>query len=331
MLIVCQLLYAYMACYFIRIMVAMVPDFPNFIPLSLDLKEEYNRAISTLPPYSDISFVTLQTWWSLTNKTSIALLNANLVISYHLILDPVHSGLGLIGTTDIETSVNTLFAYLEGRKEEVKLVNVPEFVIDKMTHKEKYVIKEETDFNEYLLDSAGLANLEGSQYQTLRKKIKRFKNSVNGKDIELRNLDLSLLEVQEQLLESIAAWEKAKNTGNDPDNLEHLAIKTIMEKSKALDIQSLALYINKQLHGILIYHQPPGHGYYILHHLKVNYDNPYVSDYMHHAIAKKASESNVHTLNVEMDLGIENLRQHKLTLRPKGYFKKFTVLPADNT
>ena len=201
----------------------------------------------------------------------------------------------------------------------VQLVHVPEFVVDKIKNQDEFDINEEPDYNEYLLDSDALAKLEGSEYQTLRKKIRRFIKSVGDRHLEIKELDLSLTEIQDQLFKSMAEWEQKNAPNNDPEHTERLALKKALGNASVLDIKSLALYIDQELHGLLIYHQPSSKEYYVLNHLKVNYETPYISDYIHHEMAKRAAKNNVSRLNIEMDLGIENLRKHKLTLRPVDF------------
>ena len=306
----------------------MFPAFPDFILLGLELKEDYNQLVGDFTPYSDISFATLQTWWNLSEKLAVSLLNGNLVIDYHLPFDTDSSGLALIGKHEVDASIQTIFGYLKGQDgRKVQLVHVPRFVVDAIKDRDKFDIQEEPDYNEYILDSAAWAKLEGHDYQLLRKKIRRFVREVGERHLELKDLDLSLTETQDQLFRSIAEWEAKNSHHNDPDNTEHLAHQKIMGNAVALDIKSLALYIDHELHGILIYHRPLGKEYYVLHHLKVNYDTPYISDYIYHEISKKAVRDNVTKLNIEMDLGIENLRKHKQTLRPSEMLRKYTILP----
>lgn len=306
----------------------MFPAFPEFIPLGLELKEDYNRLVGGFTPYSDISFATLQTWWNLSEKLAVSLLNQNLVINYQLPFDPDSSGLALVGKHEIDASIRVIFDYLKQRGEsKVQLVHVPGFVIDEIKNKEEFDIQEEPDYNEYVLDSAAWAKLEGHDYQLLRKKIRRFIREVGERHLEVKYLDLSLTEVQDQLFQSIADWEAKSSHDNDPDNTEHLAHQKVMGHAATLDIKSLALYIDHELHGVMIYHRPLGKEYYVLHHLKVNYETPYISDYIYHEMAKKAAQDNVTKLNIEMDLGIENLRKHKLTLRPTEMLRKYTIRP----
>jgi hypothetical protein len=305
----------------------MLPNFPHFTPLHLEFKDTYNKLVGTLPPYSDISFATLQIWWNLSEELSISLLNQNIVIHYHQPFED-HSGLSLIGKNEVEASIKTIFQYLHENNRTIELLHVPEFVVNEIGDRTSLVITEELDYNEYLLDSSALAKLEGPEYSLLRKKIKRFKRTIGERQLELGSLELSLEAVQEQLFASIAEWERDNKPDNDPDHTEHAALKRTLQHAEALDIKNMALFIDKKLHGILIYHQPLGKEYYILHHLKVNYETPYVTDFIHNEMAKHAASNNVSQLNIEMDLGIENLKKHKLTYRPAGYFRKYTVRPA---
>lgn len=306
----------------------MFPVFPEFLPLSMELKEPYNALVEALPPYSDISFTTLQIWWNLSEKLSVSMLNRNLIINYEIPSSPAASGLSLVGKHKIDESMRIIFHHLRAKQQPVRLVHVPEFVIQAMQDPAQFTIDEEPDYNEYVLDSAALSKLEGHAYQLLRKKIKRFVREVGERKLEVKALDLSLTEVQDQIFASIAEWGEQRVSKNDPEHSEHDALKKSLQHASALGLRSLSLHINDELHGILIYHRPLGKEYYVLHHLKVNYGTPYISDYMHHQMAKTALDDNVTKLNIEMDLGIENLRKHKLTLRPTEFLRKYTVTPA---
>ncbi|HSX47246.1 MAG TPA: hypothetical protein VLF63_00585, partial [Patescibacteria group bacterium] len=89
----------------------MFPTFPDFIPLNIELKDPYNSLVKSLPPYSDISFATLQTWWNLNEKLTVSLLNQNLIINYNQPFKSVGSGLSLIGTNNVDNSIETIFQY----------------------------------------------------------------------------------------------------------------------------------------------------------------------------------------------------------------------------
>jgi len=305
----------------------MLPDFPIFAPLTLEDKDVYNQLVADYPPFSNISFTSMQIWWNLEGKLAISSLNGNLVIYYRIAYDPKNTGYSLIGKQSLDDSINTLFEYLRERNEPVRLVHIPEFVVEKIKHKNKFVIEEEPDYNEYILDSHALASLEGSAHGRTRRRVKRFLREVEDRKIEFKPLDLSSEEAKDQLFRATLELEKTQLSKNDPDHTEHLALKKTLAHASTLDIKHLGLYIDGKLSAIILYHRAQGSNHYILNHIKVDYSIPYIFDYVTHHIAGLAAKENVDFLNMEMDLGIENLRQHKMGLRPVEFFRQFTVSP----
>ncbi len=305
----------------------MIPDFPIFTTLNIDLKDHYNNLIENYIPYSDITFTTLQIWWNLNDELKVSKLNKNLVISYTQPFENESSGLSLIGLDQIDSSINILFNYLEKNKLNQRIIHVPEFVISSINNPETFIINEENDYHEYILDANELVNLNGSDFQTLRKKIRRFNKSVENKKTEIRNINLKNKHVQLKLLDTIDLWNKQNLKNNDPDKTELLALNKLFSNIDYLDIENLALYIDEKLEGIVIFHQPLNSEYIIMHHLKALYRYPFITDYIHHEMAKLAIKRKVSKLNIEMDLGLESLKKHKSSLRPTDYLKKFTILP----
>lgn len=307
----------------------MLASFPNFTPITLDHKDDYDRMVAEYPPFSDISFATLQIWWNLEGKLELCELNGNIVINYHLPFDDTNSGISLIGKRDIDSSISTLFEYLKTEGKPVKLVHVPEFVTEAIRDKSRLAITEELDYNEYILDSHALASLEDAAHGRTRRKVRRFMREVEDRKVEIRELNLSSEAIRQELFESIIAWEKSRSSTNDPDNTEHQAVQRTLAHAEQVGIHHLGLYIDNKLYAIVLYHQSHDKKHFILHHLKVDYSIPFIFDYMTHRIADKAVREDVDFLNMEMDLGIESLRRHKMGLRPVDFFRKYTVMPTD--
>jgi hypothetical protein len=307
----------------------MLPDFPHFSRLTPKDKDIYNKATADYPPYSDILFSTLHIWWNIYEKLAVALLNGNVVIRYHLPDDEVNSGYCLVGKHNIDNSIRTIFDYLKNQHEPLRLVHVPKFVIDEIKDKGNFNIKEELGYNEYILDSKSLAEVKGSDFGHIRTQINRFLREVEGRNVEHKTLDLSLVETHDHLFEAIREWEKTHPPKNDPDRTEHEALKKTLANATALDIESLALYVDGKLHGFILYHQPQTKDHFVIHHLRFDYSIPYTSDYITQHLAKRAVDRDVPYINMEMDLGKENLRRHKMKLKPVDFFRKYTVTPAD--
>jgi hypothetical protein len=308
----------------------VLPIFPDFGPLLLDHKEDYDRLIAEYPPYSDISFATLQIWWNLEGKLELSRLNDNFVIHYLLPFDAQNSGYSLIGDRQVDESIRAIFEYQRQHDEPERLVHVPDFAVKEIEHPEAFKLEEELDYNEYILDSHALASLQDPAHGRTRRKVGRFLREVEDRKVELKQLDLSSQEAQDALFDAIVSWEHESASTNDPDNTEHHALKRTLAHASHLGIQHMGLYIDDKLYGIVLYHRPNDKHYFVMHHLKVDYSIPYIFDYMTHRIADKAVQEDVAFLNMEMDLGLERLRQHKMGLRPVEFFRKYTVTPASD-
>ncbi len=306
----------------------MLPIFPQFAPLTINDRGQYEQLISRFPPFSDISFVTLNIWWNLEGQLKFSTLNQNLVIDYLLPFDEENSGLCIVGENQLDDSMRTLFDYLHSNQKAPKLVHVPEFVVKKLARPDDFSIEEEPDYNEYILDSKALASLESPEHGRTRRKVGRFLREVEERKVEIRPLDLATPESREQLFQAIVAWEKTTAGTNDPGHTEHAALKQTLAHASALGIEHLGLYLDDVLCAVIFYHRSINNDFYILNHLKVDYSIPFIFNYMTHHIAGKAVEDNIDFLNMEMDLGIENLRNYKMGLRPVDFFRKYTVKPA---
>jgi len=308
--------------------IRMPPIFPDFAPPKLEDQSIYNRLVAEFPPHSDISFITLHIWWNLGEQLAISTLNNNLVINYHLPFDKENSGYSLIGKNAVDNSIETIFVYLRQEHRALKLVHVPDFVIEAIKNPEKLNIVEESDYNEYILASKATADLQGGSYASTRRRVNRFLRETQGKKIEVKILDLSSLGIKDQLFSYIQRWEKDHPWINDPERTEYRAIEKTLRHAIVFNIQNLAIYINEQLHAVIFYHRSLNKKYYVVHHLKVDYSLPYIVDYATQQLAKKAVEEDVLFINMEMDLGIEGLREHKMGLKPVHFFRKYTITPV---
>ncbi|HSW36750.1 MAG TPA: phosphatidylglycerol lysyltransferase domain-containing protein [Candidatus Saccharimonadales bacterium] len=305
----------------------MLPDFPHFYKLKIEDKELYENSTAGYPPFSDILFATLHIWWNLGEQLAVASLNGNVVIRYHLPFDAKSSGYCLVGEEKIDESILAIFDYLKERGEPRKLVHVPEFVVNAINNKDNFKLKEEPDYQEYILDSKGLAELPGHPYGHIRTQVNRFLREVEGRKVEIKSLDLSVLDNQDHLFNAILEWEKSHPSRNDPQRTEHDALKKTLSHAAALDIENLSLYVDDKLQGVILYHQPHTKDHFVIHHLRFDYSIPYTSDFMTRHLAREAMRRNVPYINMEMDLGSENLRRHKMKLNPVHFFRKYTIKP----
>ena len=305
----------------------MFPDFPNFVPVSLDDKERYNQLVADYPPFADISFTNLHIWWNLGGKLGACLLNSNLVLNYDLPFDRPNSGWGLIGNDRIDESIQTIFDYLKVHHRRPKIVHMPEFTLERIKDSSGLKITEESDFHEYIMSSRQLAELEGADHSRSRRKVNRFLRETGDAEVEVKSLDLTSAENRKMLTSVVKEWHQKYASPNDPERLEEQALERTLTHSPVLGTLNLCVFIDGQLHGLSLYHPTPDGQHYIINHMRVDYRYPHIFDYVTQQVAQSAVDHNVPFLNMEMDLGMEGLRRHKMGLRPVKFYKKFTVEP----
>ncbi len=303
----------------------MYPKFPSFRKLTLDDREIYSHLVADYTPYSDISFTTLHIWWDLGQNLSFSVLNDNLVLNYTQPFDKQNAGLSLIGHHRVDESIETLLAYLKQNDRQPRLVHVPEFVVEKIDDKSRFLISEEPDMHEYIIDAKACAELEGPELGRIRRKVNRFLRETEGHRVELKPLDLSVEAERQRVLGAVQNWQKKFPKANDPGRTESQAINVSLRHHAALKLLNLCILIDDQLQGIALYHRSHDGKYYILNHLKADYTFPFIFDYLTNQVALRATKDDVPCLNVEMDLGIEGLRQHKMGLRPINFLKKYRI------
>jgi hypothetical protein len=304
----------------------MYATFPNFSKLTIDDKEEYQNLFKAYPCISDIEFATLMIWWNLSDELSISLINGNVVILYVFPLDQDNSGLCLVGNKNIDESINEIFEYQKRENLKARLVHVPEFTINEIKERNVYNIESERDYDEYIIEASSLEPISNSDH-SMRRKVNKFIKEAGEENISVSQMDLSDKNIQESLIETINEWDKEYSRPNDREGAEKMAIKISINLSQELNIENLCVYVNKKLQGFGLFNITADGNYLIVHHLKVRYEIPRIFDYVTQQIAKFAVDNNVKYVNLEMDLGIEGLRQHKMELHPVDFLRKYKITP----
>jgi hypothetical protein len=307
----------------------IVPSFPKFHRLTLEDKDSYNELVAAYPPFSNIAFSSIQIWNNQEDELSISSLKDNLIIKYYLSFDEKNSGLSILGKNRVDETIREILKHLQSAGQPAKLIHVPEFIIKEIERPENFRVEEEPDYHEYILDSEALSKLEGSQHGKTRRQVNHFKRAMENRKLEAKPLDLSTDEAKERLFRQIVAWEKTQRNTNDPESTEHKALRRALAHAGHLDIKHLGLYIDDRLHAVILYQKTRDQNYFIINHLRVNYSIPFIYDYMTHHIANQALQENVKYLNMEMDLGIENLKSHKMGYRPVDFFRQYSIYPLN--
>ena len=186
----------------------------------------------------------------------------------------------------------------------------------------KFRFEEQRDYADYLYSAEKLASLSGKKLHGKRNFCNRFENSYRWhfEVLAPRHFDAcrSLL----------AAWSQ----GNDSDTVrrESAAIERAFEHYDSLDLLGGALFVEDRLMAFTI-GERIAQDTVDIHFEKA--DESFVGAYAminrEYARLVRQHWSEVLYLNREDDMGLENLRQAKLSYRPEFLVEKFTATWVD--
>lgn len=303
----------------------MFKTFPEFSKPTLADREEYESFIKDFPPIYDISFSGLMTWWNTFDEMSVSTLNGNLVIPYWLPGDENRSGLSLVGTNNIDESLCVLFDYLRSSGEQLRLVNVPEFVVSNIGYPEMFNFKEDRSYHEYILPVSGfypIDNMHGHRRRRVERQLKR----TGGQHVVTKSLDLRQQENRVFLWNKTLEWQPKGI--NNYGRHEQDTMKLCIENAESLGIENVCLFVGDKLYGFCLYSFGQDKSYTSVKHIKATHVSMLGFELIAHTFAKWFSEQGVIHVNVCADFGLMRLRMFMLTLGPRNFFRKYIIEPA---
>ena len=168
---------------------------------------------------------------------------------------------------------------------------------------------------EYIYLPNNLINLEGNKYRKIREKIRAFKKEFknNYEIVEYNQNDF------ESLLNLLISWNKEKNFDYSTESNK---IKYVIENKEKLELKIYVLKINNNLAGMTIMQVLPNNiGVIIFEKSFSKYKN--ANCILNLFEANHLKECRV--ISRQEDLGIEGLRQAKLSYRPSCLEQKFNL------
>jgi len=301
----------------------MFKTFPEFSKLTLADREEYESFIKDFPPVADISFGSLMTWWNELYPVKVAQLNGNLVIQYWSHEDEHNSGLSLVGTNKVDESICEIFDYLKSHDFPLRLVYVPNFVIDHVAYPSLFTFSEQLDHQEYVLDLKKFYSLDDMVWFR-RKKVGR--QLAQFPDACIKELDLANEDSQKSVLDMIDRSRDLNLT--DFGKLEQSALRTSILYGENLGFKNVCLYIEGKLQGVCIYQIPCDEDFVVLNHIKAGSQSLVGYELMAHLFARWFVDHGAKLINANTDAGVMRLRMLMLALGPVSFFRKYKVEPV---
>ncbi len=295
--------------------------FPEFKRLEITDKDAVAKYTNHHKPYSDFGFTSIFSW-DTSQDVEISTLNSNLVLKFSDYLDGTKFLTFLGDNKPDETALKLLdYAKLNGYVHELRLI--PKTVVDSFTHPRKFIINEDRDNFDYILAVEDQEKLPGKLHAKRRYVLNRFQ-SLYGKNLKVIPLDISDKKIQDDIIKVFETWEKSMSKDRAETQNELTAIKRVLQHAKHLDVQVLGVMVNDILAGFSIYEiVQNNHG--VIHFEKADVSFQGIFQYLKYVAARELSSKKQTFINIEQDLGLEGLRESKLTHHPVHFLKKYTV------
>lgn len=291
----------------------LIASYPEFVPVNSELVTEISEFTKTFEPYSDFSSVSLYCW-NANNNNAISILKGNLIIKIKDYLNDNYL-FSILGKTHVEDSIDTLLDNPEIKE----LSMVPETVVKSIKDHSKYVIKEDRDSEDYILN---VKNFISTPSKNLRKKINQFEST--NSNINCKILDITEENCIKAVLELNKAWCKGKGFSYDKSIEDQNSIEKFLEISSRINAMAVGVYINDVLIGFTL-NEILNSTWAMGHFGKSDINIKYSSLYCEYASEKLLSQKGIEYINIQQDTGLPGLRETKMSYHPEFFLKKYTV------
>ncbi|MDR1318222.1 MAG: phosphatidylglycerol lysyltransferase domain-containing protein [Treponema sp.] len=300
----------------------LIPSYPDFIPLSLELKNEMHPHLALTP--DGVSEFTFSGLYLFRNRYQYRVSlgpNRDFIISG---ITPAPHETKPGGSAAPEPGANffmtpccppgreileSLFdthAYwknisesvLEGAREDLQQWGVE--------------IIEDRDNFDYLYPRKNLADLSGKKFHKKKNLVNAFNNAYP--DHEARPLTAALIP---DALEVLERWEKDKGVEGD-----YAAAREALECFAGLKLRGSVYYVNGKPAGYCLGESIAMGKIFAIHFEKAIDAYKGIYQYINQDFAAALPPFFIH-INREQDLGDEGLRQAKMTYRPSGFVRKY--------
>jgi uncharacterized protein len=289
----------------------IIPDYPQFIPLSLEDKPLFDRAFKDYPPeISEFTFTNLFSWRQAYGY-EVSMLNG-------LIILRAGSGkpacfLQPIGPGDAAGAVKQILRDLNAR-----FCRISESLSVIFKDDNAFKVEEDRNNFDYLYLSAGLVNLAGRQYDGKRNQIKKFRSGYKYDYATIKGPDAG------QILELEEAWCGIKGCDMiEGLNNERQAIREIVEHFEEFKLISGIIKLENRACAVAIA-EALNSETLVVHVFKADSDIPGLYQTMLNDFLR-SNAGDFKYINLEQDLGVPGLRASKQSYHPVKMIGKYTI------
>lgn len=298
-----------------------LPQFPVFSKLDLSHKAIIDSYSSFFRPYSDFNFTSMLCY-DVNEVMEISELNGNLVVKFSDYIDG-SIFYSFLGKNKIRNTIEKLLEYSVSHSDKNYLDLIGEEIIQADMNLFSYFqVTENRNQFDYILNLELLSNLNGKAFKSKRQLLTRFLR--NYPDCEFRTIDLSLEKTQTEILYLVFKWAHFGTEFQKEFDHELNAIRKFIKYNDHFDFYCTGLFDNNRLIAFSL-NELIDKPYAICHFMKADPKYPSSFNALDNFSAKELLKKGYKYLNIEQDLGIEGLRNSKMSLRPEFLLKKYTV------
>jgi hypothetical protein len=298
----------------------MIPIFPIFKKLTLSDKKSIDSITSGFEPYSNYNFANLWSW-DYDKSVKISRLNGNLVVmcNDHFLTETC---INFLGNNKINETLETLFLFLRTHHLEPVLNSVPRISVQG-ANPDLYEIVPNRSSYDYIYDLNSLAYFTEPKYSHKRKAANQFFRKFPS--AKLKTLNLATAQIRTNIQKLNKSWLSQKDKVSTKIEFQHesSAIKRFIDGNFSNSL-CLGLYVDNILAGYSCFSLLDG-GFTLCQFSKADTRFYGVYEYLMRESASFLVTKGYKKLNYEEDLGMEGLRQAKLSYKPLSFLEKYNV------
>lgn len=301
-----------------------LPKFPKFAHLEIGHKSAIEKLAHTdIEPYSDFIFSNL--WaWNLDKEIEVSTLNGNLII-----LMPGYTGeysvLTFDGIEKVDSTIETLLTHKlrrAGLKEGLEYIHG--YVVQKIKQPGQLEILEERHNFDYIISLKDSVDLSSRKNKSRRHNIERFLEKYESKSRD-QLASIGNPSIQRGALRLFDRWAATKTDTPKKDLVDERAVLTRFFKlGNLVSFEMTAIYVGDQMAGFTI-DEIINKNYAVGHFMKALARYRGLYQYLEYTAALNLLKKGVTFLNIEQDLGIESLRESKLSQHPIQLLRKYRI------
>lgn len=288
-----------------------IPEYPEFAPLSVDMRDELYPALNLLSDgVSEFTFSGLYLFRNSYRYRASHMSGKTFVIS------GTKEGQRFFFTPCCVPDTQAL-KRLFSDHDYLKNMSESQCQAERIRlEAEGFEVREDRDNFDYLYDRHDLAELSGKAYHKKRNLVNAF---INSYSYEQRALDASTVSDAIAVLDR---WREEKGMDGD-----YAAAREALDLYPVLGMRGAVYYVDGKPAGYAL-GEPLAKGrMFAVHFEKAVGSYKGIYQFVNQAFAQ-ALPAHVKTVNREQDLGDEGLRQAKMTYRPSGFVRKYRVYPG---